>query len=420
VPEWVVGDPSRLRQIILNLLSNALKFTAQGEVVLSATLESQEDSNVTVHFLVRDTGIGIPAEKHAAIFAPFTQVDGSTSRKFGGTGLGLAIVSSLIGLMHGHIWVESEPGAGSRFHFTISFKRGESPGLVALSGAVQPSADQLRGFPVLIVSGCAAARGALKRLVDWRRIPSVAVSDSKEALHALSAAAESGRPFGWALIDAGTEGAGFSLVEEIGERSAWSEMPIVMMVAAGHTGDAVRSRELGLPRVVKPVRRDALWAASLEAFNRTSACSPAPQPGQPSGIPTNTAKVLRGSRILVAEDNSVNQQLVRRLLERRGVEIVLANNGVEALRLLGERNFDLVLMDVEMPEMDGLEAVAAIRKEELRTGAHLPVIALTAHAVKGDAESFIAAGMDAYLSKPIQLPAMLEAIEAQLERHLTS
>jgi signal transduction histidine kinase/DNA-binding response OmpR family regulator len=407
VPEAVLGDPSRLRQVLFNLLGNSLKFTERGEINLTVERESGDDAATCLHFSVQDTGIGIPAEKQARIFDAFTQVDGSTARRFGGTGLGLTICRQLVQLMGGRIWVESVPGQGSAFHFTARF------GVSTAVGSREPLEKvPLKGVRVLLVDDNLTNRRMLGSLLaSWGMQPTLA-GDGAEALRILGQACEATQPFTLVLTDATMpEMDGFQLAEEIRKNPRLSGTTIMMLTSAGQRGDAARCRELRLEGyLTKPVSPSELLETVLRvAGSKRSETTPA----------LVTRHSLREERrplhILLAEDNVVNQRLASRLLAKHSHNVVTASNGREALERLDHESFDLVLMDVQMPEIDGFEATATIRKKEETTGTHLPVVAMTAHAMQGDKERCLAAGMDGYVSKPINVKELVAAVETALE-----
>ena len=447
VPAVVSGDPARLRQIIVNLIGNAVKFTEAGEVVLRVDREgpadavSQEGAPVTLHFTVSDTGLGIPAAKQATIFDSFTQVDTSTTRRFGGTGLGLAISSQLVALMGGRIWVESQPGQGSRFHFTVPF---EVPAAPATEAPPRQARD-LEGMPVLVVDDNATNRRILDEiLTTWGMRPTV-VDGGAAALRAMDLALQAGRPFPLVLLDSQMPDMdGFEVAGRIAQRSDLVGATIMMLSSMGQRGDALRCREVGVAAYLsKPVRQFVLLEAILAALARpvssmkgpalmtrrtlseghralraASASDNAGDPLPVEGLDTTRREdvtppaPLRSLRVLVAEDNRVNQLVIRRMLERLHHTVVLCEDGRAAVAAVEAERPDLVLMDVQMPGMDGFAATAAIRERELAQpgGRRLPIVALTAFAMKGDRERCLAAGMDDYLTKPIrrdQLAAVL-------------
>jgi signal transduction histidine kinase/DNA-binding response OmpR family regulator len=407
VPETIVGDPTRLQQIVVNLMGNAIKFTERGEVALEVALDSSAGERVTLHFTVRDTGVGIQPEKQKSIFEAFVQADASTTRKFGGTGLGLTISSCLVGMMGGRIWVESEPAHGSRFHFTAQFGLGEAR-------AEQPeSAERLRllGVSVLIVDDNATNRRILADSVARWGMKPTCVAGGEQALDTLRQEVARGSPFPLILSDVHMpEMDGFELVERIRRNPALAGVTIMMLTSGAQREDAARCRELGVAsHITKPIRQAELRAAIVRALGGSPV--KAQQEDSLDARPASH-EGRSGLHILVAEDNAVNQQLARRLLQKRGHTVVLAGNGREALASLDRQSFDLVLMDVQMPEMDGFEATAAIREKEKATGRHLAIIAMTAHAMKGDRERCLAAGMDGYVSKPVRPKELFEALAA--------
>ncbi len=404
VPDALMGDPGRLRQIIVNLVGNAIKFTERGEVILYMQTERRTSEDIQLHFTVSDTGIGIPPEKQAAIFEAFTQADGSMSRTYGGTGLGLTISSRLVGLMHGRIWVESELNKGSRFHFSAQFGLQKAPARTI----VPRDPATLRDMRVLVVDDNATNRQILLKMLDhWHTRP-LAVESGAKAMTALSEAQGLGRNYPLILLDAQMpEMDGFALAECIKRNPEWGAATIMMLSSAGQRGDAKRCRELGVAAyLTKPVRQGELLDAVLTALG-TKPIREAPPPLVTRHSLRENSKHLR---ILLVEDNAVNQMLAVRLLEKRGHKVIVAGNGKEALAALEKDSFDLVLMDVQMPEMDGFEATAVIREKEKTSGNHLPVIAMTAHAMAGDRERCLEAGMDDYITKPIRPEELTELL----------
>jgi signal transduction histidine kinase/DNA-binding response OmpR family regulator len=415
VPEIVRGDSSRLRQIVVNLVGNAIKFTDVGEVAIKVQLESREGSECVFRFTVADTGIGIPEDKRESIFDPFSQADTSTTRKYGGTGLGLTISTRLVRMMGGKIWVESEMGSGSQFHFTV--RLGVADAKEIRLGTIAPP-EILRGVKVLVVddnrTNCRILEGMLTR---WQMKPT-SVNGGAAALAQLSAAREEGEPYNLILTDMHMPDMdGFALVEQIRHRPELATATIMMLTSAGHRGDAARCQELGVSAyLLKPIRQSELREAVARVLGARE---------HEGAIPLITRFSLQDARepdaylsVLLAEDNLVNQRLVVRLLEKRGHRVVVAGTGLEALQALEKESFDLVLMDVQMPEMDGLEATTAIREKEKSSGRHQPVVALTAHAMKGDREKCMAGGMDGYLSKPIRPQELDQLLEIYVARRL--
>jgi two-component system, sensor histidine kinase and response regulator len=430
VPETVSGDPGRLRQVLTNLVGNALKFTERGEVVIEVEMTEgkgtgmgsgtggvlpvpdpvPDAAGVHLHFSVTDTGIGIPEEKQRSVFAPFVQGDSSTTRKYGGTGLGLSISHRLVELMGGRMWVESRVGAGSTFHFTAPFgaPRGAAPPRLPLDP------ERLSGLRVLVVDDNATNRRILQEMLAGWRLVSTAVGSGREALAEMRQRAAAGEPFELVLLDCMMpEMDGFELAEQIQRHPELAGATVMMLSSGGQHGDAGRCRELGIAAsLLKPLEQSELLDAILSALGRVS-----PRPGTAPLSPTADRRSLR---ILLAEDNIVNQRFAMRLLEKAGHRVVVAGDGREALALLGVEPpagtppFDLVLMDVQMPVLGGFEATARLRAREEKAGGHLPVLALTAHAMKGDHERCLAAGMDGYIAKPVRPAELWQAIEAVL------
>jgi signal transduction histidine kinase/DNA-binding response OmpR family regulator len=404
-PDALVGDPGRLRQILVNLVSNALKFTERGEVVVEVAPDGQVDGEVCLHFRVADTGIGIAAEKQPLLFKAFSQVDDSTTRKYGGTGLGLAISACLVEMMGGRIWVESEAGKGSTFHFTAQFGRADG----VAKRAVHHGPMDLRDLPVLVVDDNATNRRILHEMLSsWHMKPTV-VESGPAALAALERARNAGTPFPLVLLDmAMPDMDGFMLAERIKQNPELVGATLMMLSSADRHNDSARCRELGVSAYLsKPVRHSDLLNTIRTVL---AAPHPATEPAR-RPIPPPFEKSPRSLRLLLAEDHIINQHLAVRLLERRGHTVVVVSNGREALAALDGQRFDAVLMDVEMPEMDGYEATAAIRANERTTGRHIPILAMTAHAMKGAREQCLGAGMDDYVSKPLHPRTLFEAIE---------
>jgi two-component system sensor histidine kinase/response regulator len=411
VPEAVQGDPTRLRQVVVNLVGNAIKFTTIGEVVLRVDRGESAENDALLHFSVSDTGVGVPFDKQQTIFEAFSQVDGSTTRKYGGTGLGLTICARLVEMMGGRIWVESEPGQGSTFHFTALF-----PLPKTAPRKYEPvGVEMLHGLPVLVVDDNATNRCILQEtLLGWQMKPTL-TEDGPEALAVLQQAAGRGTPFALVLLDAKMPDMdGFSVAKRMTRTAPPAGAAVIMLTSAGLRGDAARCRELGISAYLpKPVKRSDLLAGirmALGAQNQSRE--------NPSLVTVHSLRETRGRlNILLAEDNVINQRVAVRLLEKRGHTVVVAETGkraLEMLELVDEQPFDLVLMDVQMPEMDGLQVTAAIRQRELTSGKHIPIIAMTAHAMVGDRERCLQAGMDAYTSKPLQIQELLATIESVL------
>jgi len=406
VAETVVGDPARLRQIVVNLLGNAIKFTERGEVALHAGVEESAGRQVVLHFVVADTGIGIPPGKQSAIFDAFTQADPSATRRYGGTGLGLTISTRLVRLMGGRIWVESEPGRGSRFHFTVRCGLGRS----AADRPLPAEASRLSGVPVLVVDDNATNRRVLDGLLTHWGMRPASVSSAAEALKTVELGRASGKPFPLMISDVNMPDTdGFSLAAAVRQNRDWAGLRIILLTSGSQNGDSARCRGLGVQAyLTKPVRRAELRAALLTVLG--GGASPE---GEPSLVTRRTIHEARpGLQILVAEDNAVNQKVVCRLLEKQGHTVSLATNGLEAIGAIEKREFDLVLMDVQMPELDGLEATARIRAAEAASGKHQTIVAMTAHAMKGDRERCIGAGMDSYICKPLNSAELINLLES--------
>ncbi len=407
VPDRLVGDAPRLRQVLVNLVGNAIKFTERGEVVVQVEKETEEAGDVVLRFVVADTGIGIPREKQQLIFEAFAQADGSTTREYGGTGLGLSIAAQLVDLMGGRIGVDSEPGRGSRFRFSARFGTATERARIA-----DRLPAQLRGLRVLVVDDNATNRRILEEvLTQWRMQPT-AVASARAALEEMEAAQRAGRSYPLVLLDASMPGMdGFELAERVQKSPRLARASIMMLSSGARPGDRARCFELGISAyLTKPVKQSDLMDTIMSVLG-SRLPKAKKRPGAVAELPPKAARSLR---VLVAEDNAVNQQVAVGMLERAGHVATVAENGREVLALLERGAFDVVLMDVQMPEMDGLEATAAIRERERATGGHLPIVALTAHAMKGDAERCLEAGMDAYLAKPLQPRELAAAIEGVL------
>jgi two-component system, sensor histidine kinase and response regulator len=407
VPTIVIGDPARLRQVLVNLVGNSIKFTERGEIEVDVRTEAQSAEGVILRFRVRDTGIGIPADKQDKIFGAFTQADSTTTRKYGGTGLGLTIAGQLVGLMGGKLWVESELGKGSTFCFTVQVGIG-----IATLPAVPLDVSQLSGRSILIVDDNATNRRILgESVIRWEMVPTV-VDGAVAAIEALKQVHESGTQLPLVLTDAHMPDIdGFGLVERIRQDPLFANVKIVILTSGGQRGDAARCKQLGVAAYLsKPFDRLELRDVLLHVL--------AHEPAKPENrvlVTRHTVLEQADSlSFLVAEDNVVNQTLIARLLVKRGHSVVLAQNGREALEILEKQPFDIVLMDVQMPEMDGFEATKRIREKEKVSGAHQPIIALTAHAMKGDEERCLAEGMDGYVTKPIKLEELFSVIEGVL------
>ena len=419
VPDRLVGDPRRLRQVVINLVGNAVKFTEEGEVEVGITVEEALPDAVGLRLWVRDTGVGIAPEKQAGIFDSFSQVDSSTSRRFGGSGLGLAISQQLVELMGGRIWVESEEGKGSIFYCTVR---------LGLGTPETKRADlvSLQGLKVLVVDDHATNRRILEEILKSWEMEAELVESGSAAIAALEAAAQTSAgsaesPFDLVLMDLMMpEMDGLETVAIIRENAAFAQVPVLLLSSADRAGFSARARSLGIARsLIKPIKQSDL----LEAIGAALEAAPTVEarrgdaPADESVAVESWGRTAR--RILLAEDGAINQQVAVRLLEERGHSVVVVDNGRAAVEQVAaqasassaEPPFDVVLMDVQMPEMDGLEATAAIRRAEAQTGGHVPIIAMTAHAMKGDRDRFLAAGMDGYVAKPVRPHELYAAVE---------
>jgi CheY-like chemotaxis protein len=403
VPEAVLGDPGRIRQILINLVGNAVRFTEHGEIFVSVEEQSQGSAASWLRFAVKDTGIGIPADKQKTIFEAFSQADGSMARRYGGTGLGLTICVRLIEMMGGRIWVESQPGHGSTFFFTVQLALQSTPS----SRPAPLDPEQLRGLPALVVDDNRTNCVVLEEMLNRLGMKPTSVGSGRAALEALEIAKGTAHPFSLILLDRSMpEMDGFDLAERIRQVPGLVGVTIMMITSAGHPGDGARCRELGIcAYLVKPVRQSELFDSICQVLQKDS-----PEI-KPPLVTRHTLREGPRSRVLLAEDNAVNQTLAVRLLEKRGYAVVVVENGRAAIAALEREHFDAVLMDVQMPEMDGLEATVAIRAKERIAGGHMPIIAMTAHALKGDEQRCLSAGMDAYISKPIRTSELFETVE---------
>ncbi len=403
VPSWVQGDPGRLRQVITNLVGNAVKFTERGEVVLEVTLAEENEESALLKFCVRDTGIGIPENKVGILFQPFTQVDSSTTRRFGGSGLGLSISQRLAALMGGTVGLESEFGKGSMFWFTARLGkqvRGDHP---VLAGA------DIRGMKVLVVDDNATNHRVMAGMLDRSGCRHEHVLDGPAALARLREAAASGEPFRLAILDMMMPGMdGEEVGAAIAADPAIAATTLVMLTSMGTRGDASRLAQGHFAAyLTKPIREAQLRACLMML------AAPLPQEGQRTLVTRHTIReASRRLRVLLAEDNRTNQKVATIMLERLGHQVVVASNGAEAVDALRTEPYDLVLMDVQMPGMDGLEATRRIRGGQSGdANLRVPIVAMTAHAMKGDRERCLESGMDAYLAKPIQPADLRDVID---------
>jgi CheY-like chemotaxis protein/nitrogen-specific signal transduction histidine kinase len=400
IPDLLNGDISRLRQIVINLLGNAIKFTERGEVVLTVKADPPQGDALELRFAVSDTGIGIAPEKLQKIFEPFTQADNSIQRQYGGTGLGLTISARLAELLGGRLWAESQPGAGSTFYFTVKFVPAGS------DAAVVRKLVELEEMTVLVADDNAASRRFLNdSLAHWGM--RVTLADTcAAAISAMHAARDSGRPYSVLLWDMHLpESNGFEGIAEIRSQTGFEQTKIIILSSAGQRGDAIRCKELGIAGyLTKPIKRSELRECILAVLGTELA------DGTPPQLVTRHSIRELPRRILLAEDNVVNQRLAVALLKKQGHTVVIANNGREAVEALEREQFDVVLMDVQMPVMDGFEATSEIRQKERGSQKRARIIAMTAHAMKEDRDRCLAAGMDGYISKPISPQQLYAAI----------
>ena len=398
VPDRLVGDPRRLRQVVINLVGNAVKFTEEGEVEVGMAVEEAWPDTVCLRLWVRDTGIGIAPEKQARIFDSFSQVDSSTSRRFGGSGLGLAISQQLIELMGGRIWVESEEGQGSTFYCTVR---------LGLGTPETERADQvaLEGLRVLVADDHATNRRILEEILKSWAMEVELVESGPVAISALESAEQ---PFDLVLMDLMMPGMdGLETVARMRENPAFAQVPVLLLSSADRAEYSARASSLGIARsLIKPVKQSDL----LEAIGAALEAAP-PRTPRRDEVPEDEPVAVASLRILLAEDGVINQQVAVRLLEERGHSVEVVNNGRAAVEQVAAEPFDVVLMDVQMPDMDGLEATAAIRRAETLTGEHIPIVAMTAHAMQGDRDRFLAAGMDGYVAKPVRPHELYAAVE---------
>jgi signal transduction histidine kinase/DNA-binding response OmpR family regulator len=408
VPSVVLGDPARLRQVLMNLTGNAVKFTDSGEVVVAATtVAAGGDGTVQVRFSVRDTGIGIAPEAQASLFEAFSQADASTTRRFGGTGLGLAISQRLVELMGGHIEVDSQPGAGSTFHFTIPFERG--PG--ERGQPPVPRAD-LAGVRALVVDDHETGRTVLTRMLDGWRLRPEAATDADQALVLMHRAARTADPFTVALVDRNMPGRdGLDLLRAIRTAPDLAGTRVMVLTSSARPGEMVEAREAGADaHLTKPVRQSQLHDALASVLADTGSSAPADRPPSGDGQAEAADDGAPRGQVLLAEDNEVNQRVARLMLERMGYAVEVVGDGQAAVTAAATGRYDAVLMDCHMPRMDGFEATEAIRRAE-PAGRRLPIIALTASVLESDQQRCLAAGMDTHVAKPIRFEALADVLE---------
>jgi len=410
VPTALMGDPGRLRQVILNFTGNAIKFTEKGQVVIGAKTENEEETSTTLHFTVGDTGIGIPPDKLEMIFESFRQVDSSITRRYGGTGLGLTISRQIVRMMGGRVWAESEPGKGSVFHFTVPFTLSRAE----IRKPVSPDAIDIAGIRALIVDDNALNRQIYREMLSkWGLIHGEA-RDGEGAIEEIKRAFESGEPYRLMLLDFQMPGMdGFELAEKVMESPYGAGLEIIVLTSAGQPGDAERCRKMGISGYLqKPARMAELLDAVLMVLGRRT-----DEP--PSLVTRHRVQDARMRfHILLAEDNPINRKVAFEVLKKRGHRVTMVANGLEALKAFEREPFDLILMDVQMPEMDGFAATGEIRKLEANPGSSIanrrspiPIVAMTAHALKGDRERCLEAGMDDYVSKPVKAEVLYRVIE---------
>jgi len=403
-PYRLVGDPDRLRQILLNLIENAVKFTDEGEIVVYVACDHQTDAEANLRFSVEDTGIGIPGDKQQSIFNAFKQVDAKIASRYGGTGLGLAVSSQLVKLMGGEFTVSSKPGQGSRFEFTAVFKRLRDERRI-----VEPADADLRGMKILVVDDNATTRRIIKEMLEEWQMAVKFASNSEEARQVLSNAGTSDTAVDLVLIDSAMPGSdGFTLARWIKDQKV-KDIRMIMMLIFPHLKRKTEFQPLGIKAsVIKPINPSELLNALQVALDKKT-----PAAEQPHKVVKAKPKALtRSLKILVAEDTPFNQTFILRLLEKNGFQTILVENGRQAVERFGTDSFDTILMDVQMPEMDGFDATREIRKLETQKGGHIPIIAMTAYATEGDRERCLAAGMDDYVSKPISAAKLFKTIDA--------
>jgi two-component system sensor histidine kinase/response regulator len=408
IPETLCGDPGRLRQILINLLGNSIKFTEQGEVIVRVELEHVDEKEIGLHFIVHDTGIGIPADKVGKIFDPFEQADSSTTRRYGGTGLGLAIVSRLVSMMHGRVWAESEPNKGSKFHFTVRLMLGDEK----QQRVESPRFSSMKDLRVLVVDDNDTNRRILELTLEQWEMRPLCVKDGYSGLAELQKAYESGDKFNLALIDyLMPEMDGIELIRRIRQDDRFSKVVIILLSSAGAFFTTDKLKDLGIEScLLKPVKNSALKDAIMVSLDRSSDLTTIAHE-------TPTIVVRRDKlKILLAEDNIINQKVATRFLEKMGHRVHIASDGIEVLSIMDTESFDVIFMDVQMPNMDGFDATRTIREREKLSGAHIPIIAMTAYAMKGDMEKCLEVGMDGYVSKPINVKELEQALDVVKNR----
>jgi signal transduction histidine kinase/CheY-like chemotaxis protein len=410
IPDVIRGDPNRLRQILLNLAGNAVKFTAAGEVAIHVKLLSSANERHELQFTITDTGIGIPKHLQASIFSPFTQADASMTRRFGGTGLGLTISRRLVSMLGGTVWLDSEPGVGSQFHFTAFFDLAEQPQPHSQMSYAPPALNEIRA---LIVDDNGTNRRILEGAMRRWRMRAAAVTSAAEALAALEQAVAGGDPYRLMLVDRNMpQMDGLGLIECIRQRPDLPTLVIMMLTSAGQREDLQRCRSLGVESyLVKPIRLHEL-RETVSKILTPAAPTTRERPQIAASVPAGQAL-----NILLAEDNAVNVMVMRRMLQKRGHKVTVVGDGRRAIEAVAGGTFDLVFMDVQMPELDGLEATQEIRKREAGGNTRIPIFALTAHAMKSDRDVCVEAGMDGYLTKPINTKELDGILNSYVGRH---
>ncbi len=415
IPSPLLGDPGRLRQILVNLTGNAVKFTEQGEVVVHAMLEGTTDTHALLRFEVRDTGIGLSQEAQRRLFTAFTQADGSTTRKYGGTGLGLAISKRLVNLMGGQIGVESEPGHGSTFWFTAQLE------CSALPATTAPPVPKLAGARVLVVDDSKTSRDIVQKYLRSWNMQEDGVSSGAEALEVMEAAAADGQPYDLAIVDlAMPEMDGFAVARAVRRNAQLARAPLVLLTAFDERGLGEQALQGGFAAyLTKPVKRAHLLQAIESVIGRSREADRAEttrSQGGPRVRGSRAGAIKAGRLLLLVEDNPINQKLALAQLDTLGYVVDAVMNGREAVEAVtaGTAQHALILMDVQMPEMDGFAATKAIREAEVTTGRHVPIVAMTANAMQGDREACLAAGMDDYISKPVNRDKLREVLERWL------
>jgi PAS domain S-box-containing protein len=407
IPEWLVGDVHRLRQVIVNLVGNGIKFTERGEVVLSVAHHWRGPNEVELQFAIRDTGIGIPVSKQAKIFQAFEQADASTTRRFGGTGLGLAIASRLVELMGGRIGLQSEPGRGSTFSFAIRLE--VSPRQAPRALPAEPIV--VRGTRALVVDDNATNRRIVHEILSNWGMLCTAAAGAEQGFALLQQAAADELPFRIVITDVNMPAVdGFTLIQWIRRDPRLADTLVIVLTSGGRPEDYAKCERLRvIAHLMKPIKQSELFDVMVSALGVTATEDAVEPPEKaPADVP------LAPLRILLAEDSPFNQKLAIGLLEKYGHHVTVVDDGTKAVARVRQQPFDLVLMDVQMPHMDGLEATATIRQQEQETERHIPIIAMTAHAMKGDRERCLEAGMDGYLSKPIYAQELLRTIASVL------